>query len=108
MNSEVVMNHEPNKVLDLLNDWLDQHQSLLNERGLKVVIVYGQPTDKTGRYIDLDSKTHAARAIIWESGELDLEALEVDSDRHVIVEHHIATDSETLFPILNRFVERIS
>ena len=102
------MNKESGTVLDLLDIWLEQQRSFINERGLKADLVRGQPTEKTGRYIDFDSETHIARAIIWESGELELEALEVDSGRQVIVEHLNVNDTETLFPILNRFVERIS
>jgi len=51
-------------------------------------LTYGAPTDNPAMCLDFESPLHLGRVIVWESGECDLEVLEVSSGKTVLLEHH--------------------
>lgn len=101
------MHQKPNEILNLLDEWLYISQNALEKNGMSATLVRCRPTEKTARYIDLDTNKLVARATLWESGEINLAAIEGDTNRQLICEDHIIDGRESLFRLMENFITRI-
>jgi hypothetical protein len=74
-------------VLDDLQAWVDERAVDLAARGIQVAVAHG-PVDshKRASWVDLDSPTHAARLIVWESGEAILEVGDLAGNAELALE----------------------
>ncbi|MGI4789784.1 MAG: immunity protein TriTu family protein [Janthinobacterium lividum] len=70
----------------------DQFQGGLRSRfgtyGLWYKLTYCEPTDNSAMRLDFESRIHIERVTVWESGECDLEVLEIANGATVFAEHH--------------------
>ncbi len=65
-------------------------------------------SSKKSRYIDLDTEKLVARAIIWETGELELEAIDIKSEERVIQKSVIASEIWRLDDELNWWLSEVA
>ena len=90
-----------------LEGWLAKRRVELDQRGIKVLFTQCEPTDNSAVYFDIDTHTTMARAIVWESMGLDLEAIELATGKKFISETHQAQDVTGVLHILSDFFARL-
>jgi len=73
-----------NKLLSYLEEWKISKTKIFESEGYKVTITKVLGDSKKARYIDLDTEKLVSRATLWETGELELEALDFQSEKQVI------------------------
>jgi hypothetical protein len=70
--------------------------------GWTVSFEWGKPASKRAAFVELQSPRFIARATLWESLELDCEAIHVETER-TIFEHCDSTDFTEVVDVVNRF-----
>jgi hypothetical protein len=94
-------------MLSEFQDWFAVNESQLKAACISFEIVYPFPDfdiDKYSIYVDIDTDTTIARITIWETGECDLEALEVESaERLFPYQHYILENYQQLDTALKKF-----
>ena len=75
--------------------------------GLSIAYVKCKPTSNPAAYFDIDTDKVIARATVWESLDVDLEAIEVASQRNVIAESHQVANTDELLALLSEYFVRI-
>jgi hypothetical protein len=73
-----------NKLLSYLEEWKISKTKIFESEGYKVTITKVLGDSKKARYIDLDTEKLVSRATLWETGELEFEALDFQSEKQVI------------------------
>ena len=73
-----------NKLLSYLEEWKISKTNIFESEGYKSTITKVLGDSKKARYIDLDTEKLVSRATLWETGELELEALDFQSEKQVI------------------------
>ena len=76
--------HDMNKLLSYLEEWKISKTKIFVSEGYKATITKVLGDSKKARYIDLDTEKLVSRATLWETGELELEALDFQSEKQVI------------------------
>lgn len=86
-------------------NWFSTNE--FSSKGLTINTVKPPRSEKTGMYVDLVSNRLYARATLWESGELDVEAIDAGTERTLIYNNYVVQNKEQLFSILREFVEKL-
>jgi len=73
-----------NKLLNYLEDWKNSKTKIFVSEGFEVTITGVLGDSKKARYIDLNTEKLVSRATLWETGELEIEALDIQSEKQVI------------------------
>lgn len=73
-----------NELLSYLEDWMASKRKIFDCEGYKVAITGVLGESKKSRYIDLDTDKLVARATLWDTGELELEAIDFQTEAQVI------------------------
>ncbi|MCU7959472.1 MAG: hypothetical protein KZQ58_05620 [gamma proteobacterium symbiont of Bathyaustriella thionipta] len=97
-----------NKLLNHLETWKDSKGKIFSCEGYKVSITNIQGESKKSRYIDLDRDKLVSRATLWESGELELEAIDIKSENQVIQKSIITPEIWQLDDELNWWLSEIA
>jgi hypothetical protein len=80
----------------------------LNPKNLTLNIVKPPKSENTSIYADFVSKKLYARATAWESGELELEAIDAETEKTLIYDYYVIQNDEHLLALLNDFIEKLS
>jgi hypothetical protein len=97
-----------NELLSYLENWITSKTKIFESEGFKVSIseVFGD--SKKSRYIDLDTEKLIARATLWESGELELEALDFKTEKQVIQSSTVVDETIELDDKLNWWLSEVA
>ena len=95
------------KVIELLQAWLTKNHDNFEKQSVSVKLVEGIITDNPGGYFDIDTKTRMARVIVWESLAIDFEAYDLETQKQVIAETHVAKSQTEVFHLLDGFIDRL-
>ena len=68
-----------------LEHWRQSKARALNNEGFIVIVTNELGDSKKARYIELENEKVIGRATIWDSGELVLEAIAVDSENQIVL-----------------------
>ena len=85
------MSNEPLKNL-ISGRGFDRFQPGLESRfaayRLQYVLTYCEPSDNSAMRLDFETTKLLGRVTVWESGECDMEAIDIESGDYVFREHH--------------------
>jgi hypothetical protein len=62
--------------------------------GLGYELTYCEPTDNPAMRLDFESPIHLGRITAWESGECNLEVLEISTGKTVLQDHQLSNEGE--------------
>lgn len=93
-------------MLKEFENWFLTNQTL-SKKELTVKMFKPSKTENTGVYADIMTDKIYARAIIWESQELQLEAIDTISEEIVIFDYHNVKNKLELETLLQNFIARI-
>lgn len=96
------------ELLDHLEAWKDSKRKIFTSEGYKVAISGVLGDSKPARHIDVDTNKLVARATLWETGELELEALDIRSEENVIQKSTVAAEVWRLDDELNWWLSEIA
>ncbi|MAM89516.1 MAG: hypothetical protein CME36_19625 [unclassified Hahellaceae] len=96
------------ELLSHLEVWKKSKVKIFDSEGYKVSISEEQGDSKKARYIDLGSDKLVARATLWETGELELEALDAQSGEQVLQKSVVAPKIWQLDDELNWWLSEVS
>ena len=94
-------------IFEHLEQWLSENRTHFQTEGISVALTRCQPTDNTAAYFDIDTETVMARATVWQSKEIDFEAIQTATARKFISEIYQAKDIMELFLLLDDFFVRL-
>lgn len=72
-----------NKRLAYLDKWKSSKTKIFSAEGYEVSVSEELGDSVKARYIEIDGNGLLARATLWESGVLVVEALDIESENHV-------------------------
>jgi hypothetical protein len=85
------MSNEPLKKL-ISGRGFDRSQPGLESRfaayRLQYVLTYCEPSDNSAMCLDFETKKLMGRVTVWESGDCEMEAIDIESGKHAFYEHH--------------------
>lgn len=85
------------EVIENLRQWFEQNAPALRERGFEVSLESGpSKANKASAWIDIDSAAALGQLIVWETGELDLQVGDRDSDDLRLNEHRVVETADQL------------
>ena len=93
--------------LEILQNWVSNNQSQLEEKGITVDLVKGPQHEKPSMYVDMNTENSLARVTAWSSGELQMEVIQVGSGKQLIVEARRAENPKEMIDFIVAFVSRI-
>ncbi len=101
------MYQHPNNVniFDHLEQWVGNKRGAYELNGLSMSYVKCKPTDNPAAYIDIDTTTLVARATVWQSMDVNLEAIASDGE-NLFFENKRVVDIEELLDLLSAFLIR--
>ena len=73
-----------NDLLNHLEIWKESKNKIFDYENYEVFITIASDNSKKFQYIDLHTNKLVARAKLWETGELELEALDMKTKKRVI------------------------
>ena len=85
--------------------WVDDRAEEFQQTGFRKA--FHKPTSKTGAYLDKDSEKYVARITLWESLELQFEAMDVISGEQAIWEYNQVRDSDEVLTLNSAFIARL-
>jgi hypothetical protein len=71
---------------------------------LRYVLTYCEPTDNSAMRLDFETMKLLGRVTVWESGECDMEIVNIDSGEYVFREHHQFNNEMEFHRTFPRFV----
>lgn len=71
---------------------------------LRYQLTYCEPADDAAMRLEFESALHLGRVTAWESGNCDLEVIEIESGETVLWEHHQFTSEPEFFDTYPRVV----
>lgn len=95
-------------LLDHLQHWKDENVRRFTAEGLSVSISPILGDEKQARYVEVDSHVLLSRATLWEDGSLELEAIEVQSERTVLQASRVVATPADLSVSLDGWVSEIT
>lgn len=66
-------------------------------------LTYGKITTKSAMWIDFENSNQFGRMTIWESGECDIEVLDIESRKQSFWKHYDLKDEEEFHHLLAQF-----
>jgi hypothetical protein len=78
-------------MLDALRSWAEMHNASLAAHGVHVQTSIGGDSPNPGKFLDFDSTQFMGRISCWESGECDLEVVDVGTGKTIYSDHQILT-----------------
>ena len=97
-----------NELLNHLEVWKLSKQKIFTCEGYKASITAELGDSKKARYIDLDTDKLVARATLWETGELEVEALDIHTEERVIQKSCVAPEVWQLDDELNWWLSEVA
>ena len=97
-----------NELFNHLEVWKKSKTKIFNSEGYEVSITEVLGDTKKARYIELDADKLVARATLWETGELELEALDIQSEERVIQKSVVAPEIWKLDDELNWWLSEVA
>ncbi len=97
-----------NQLLKHLEVWKESKSKIFTCEGYEVGISGEFGYAKKSRYIDIDTDKLVARATLWESGELELEAIDVKSEKNAIQKSVVTPELWQLDDELNWWLSEIA
>ncbi len=73
-----------NELLSHLDVWKNSKNKIFNSEGYKVTVADVLGDARKSRYINIDTDKLVARATLWESGELELQAMDIATKNRAI------------------------
>ena len=96
------------RYLEILEEWASNNRSSLEKKGITIDFVRSRPSEKPAAYIDIDTASTLARVTAWNSGELQLEAIEAGSGKQLTVETHKAENTQVMIDLISSFVSHLT
>jgi len=97
-----------NKYLQYLDIWKQSKSQIFQSENFNVSVSETNDTNKKSRYIDIESSDLLGRATLWESGELELAALNKHSGNDEIFKSCLITRESQLDDELNWLLSEIA
>lgn len=97
-----------NELLNHLEVWKESKQKIFTCEGYDASITGELGDSKKARYIDLDADKLVARATLWETGELELEALDIKTEERVIQKSCVTPEIWQLDNELNWWLSEVA
>ena len=97
-----------NQLLNHLEVWKESKTKIFTCEGYRANITGEFGDSKKSRYIDIDTDKLVARATLWESGELELEAIDIKSEENVIQKSVVTPELWQLDDELNWWLSEIA
>jgi hypothetical protein len=97
-----------NKLLNHLKVWKESKSKIFACEDFEVSISNELGDSKKARYIDLDTDKLVARATLWETGELELEALDINTETRAIQKSVVTTEVWQLDDELNWWLSEVA
>lgn len=97
-----------NERLAYLDKWKSSKTKIFSAEGYDVLISDELGDSVKARYIEIDGNGLLARATLWESGDLVVEALDVGSENHVFQKAFEATEIFQIDDKLNWWLSEVA
>jgi hypothetical protein len=97
-----------NELLTYLEKWKDSKSKIFGAEGYVVSITEELGDSVKARYIEIDGNGLLARATLWESGNLSVEALDVETETQVIQKIFETPDTWQLDDKLNWWLSEVA
>ncbi|CAH0540923.1 immunity protein TriTu family protein [Vibrio marisflavi] len=97
-----------NEYLEYLGKWKSSKSAILSIEGYEASVTGTLGHEKKARFIDLDTDKVISRATLWESGELELEALDIDTEKRVIQKSTVVQSVSELDDELNWWMSEVT
>lgn len=97
-----------NELLNHLEVWMNSKGKIFSCEGYEVSVSAEFGESKKSRYIDLDTDKLVARATLWESGELELEAMNTQTENRVLHKSSITPEIWQLDDELNWWLSEVA
>ena len=95
--------------IEYLPSWLNINKSVLTDLKIAHTITQGSvKTDKNGTRADFDTDSQIGRITLWETGECDMEILDVETGDTVYLVHRVFNDARDAATAWNTFVLQMS
>jgi hypothetical protein len=97
-------------MLDYITSWLDKNISNLEIRGVKITEQFRTPDDisEPASYVDLENEVCYARITVWENGNCDIEALDIESGENIFWIHLEIVDTADIDAAFNLILEKMT
>jgi hypothetical protein len=87
--------HTPNPALNHLEDWHTRHHQQVTTAGTTVTIEHSPPgRSKASIALSFDADPRLAQLIIWDTGEAELDLIDLNTGTHTPQHHDITTTAE--------------
>ena len=97
-----------NKLLNHLEVWKESKSKIFTCEGFEVSISDELGDSKKARYIDLDTDKLVARATLWGTGELELDALDINTEKRAIQKSVVTPEVWQLDDELNWWLSEVA
>jgi uncharacterized protein (DUF2147 family) len=87
-------------MLNTLRNWAESQSAAIAARGIHMEITVGSTTVNPAMRLDLDSTQFMGRITYWESGECELEVIDIDTGKTMYSDYQILavpTDFDNAF-----------
>jgi len=90
---------------DLFLQWNEENHKALNNMGVTIdqILMSKEPTNNVCVAIDYLSKACLGRVSVWESGNIDIEILDIDSEKVLLYEHYDFDKSPDFWNLLKDY-----
>jgi hypothetical protein len=87
--------HTPNPALSHLEHWYAHHHQQITAAGMTVTIEHSPPgRNKASIALSFDAGPRLAQLIIWDTGEAELDLIDLAAETHAPQHHDITTTAE--------------
>ena len=97
-----------NELLSHIESWKKAKSRIFACEGYIVEVSEVTGTSKKSRYISIETDKLVARATLWESGELELEAIDIATSERVIYKYEVTPNVLRLDDELNGWLSEIA
>lgn len=95
-------------MIDAFENWIAANGDNFKEKGLQYEVTKSPlDIDKPSVRIDFDSDKYVSRIVVWSTGECNIEALDVESERSVIDKYFVIESAEEFDNCFAELFEKI-
>ena len=96
-------------MLEAFENWLNNNSSIFTSHGYEFELTKS-PTDidNTSVRLELDSDRYIGRITVWESGDCQLEIIDVESENSVMDCHALIEDAGNFSNTFEEFIEKLN
>jgi hypothetical protein len=100
MQTYPLSNFIRNRLFDRYQDGLESRFAAYK---FKYQLTYCEPSNNSAMNLDFEYKKPAGRMTVWESGECDLEVMEMETNKSILWKHYQLSDEKAFHELLANF-----